>query len=257
MRVKAILNRLQKQPGFVYDTVRWSGRRAERPELHVTVRARRGSQPVCSGCGVRRPCYDRLRLRLFQFVPLWAMAVFFLYAPRRADCPRCGVTVELLPWAVGKSPVTTALAWFLASWAKALSWQETARRFGTSWHVVFTAVRHAVLWVLPLTASAGDVLTPGDGHCRRGAGASCGRWPSRSVTARCHGDDGDWAGSAARVGGGRRACLAEGPGGVPVQADRVVAEGVPDGDCEAVEGLGEKEGFLGRHVPQVDGRAKR
>ena len=38
-----------------------------------------------------------------------------------------------------------ALAWFLASWAKVLSWKETARRFGTSWDSVFRAVEQAVL----------------------------------------------------------------------------------------------------------------
>jgi transposase len=37
-------------------------------------------------------------------------------------------------------------AWFLANWAQALSWTETARRFRTSWHVVFDAVRHSVEW---------------------------------------------------------------------------------------------------------------
>ncbi len=54
--------------------------------------------------------------------------------------------VELLPWSDGKSPLTTTFAWFLASWAKVLSWTETARRFHTSWAVVFSAVRRAVEW---------------------------------------------------------------------------------------------------------------
>jgi transposase len=76
------------------------------------------------------------------------MTVFFLYAMRRVDCPRCGVTVEMVPWASGKSPATHAYTWFLASWAKVLSWSETARRFSTSWDVVFRAVTHAVGWGL-------------------------------------------------------------------------------------------------------------
>jgi hypothetical protein len=44
---------------------------------------------------------DRLPERCFQFVPLWGMVVFFLYAPRRLECPRCGIHVEYLPWALG------------------------------------------------------------------------------------------------------------------------------------------------------------
>jgi transposase len=37
---------------------------------------------------------------------------------------------------------------FLANWAKLLSWEETARMFMTSWHTVFRAVAHAVQWGL-------------------------------------------------------------------------------------------------------------
>ena len=46
--------------------------------------------------------------RQFDFVPLWAMPVVFLYAMRRVDCARCGVVVEMVPWATGKSPLTHA-----------------------------------------------------------------------------------------------------------------------------------------------------
>jgi transposase len=37
-------------------------------------------------------------------------------------------------------------AWFLASWAKLLSWQEVSERFGTSWESVFRSVEMAVIW---------------------------------------------------------------------------------------------------------------
>jgi transposase len=97
---------------------------------------------------VKRPGYDTLEPREFAFVPLWGMAVWFVYAMRRVDCPRCGVHVEMVPWASGKSPMTHAYAWFLASWAKVLSWKETARRFGTTWDAVFRAVEEAVRWGL-------------------------------------------------------------------------------------------------------------
>ena len=118
------------------------------PCVDVKVRARTGSRGTCSGCGRKRGGYDTLAMRPFSFVPLWGMPVTFLYAMRRLDCRRCGVTVEMVPWATGKSPMVHAYAWFLASWAKVLSWQETARRFRTSWDVVFRAVDHAVRWGL-------------------------------------------------------------------------------------------------------------
>jgi IstB-like ATP binding protein len=34
------------------------------------------------------------------------------------ECPRCGVVVELLPWAAGKSPITTIFPWYAATLAK-------------------------------------------------------------------------------------------------------------------------------------------
>ncbi len=42
--------------------------------------------------------------------------------------------------------MTIALTWFLASWAKVLSWKETAARFGVSWQTVYAAVELAVTW---------------------------------------------------------------------------------------------------------------
>ena len=52
---------------------------------------------------------------------------------------------EQIPWAEGKSHLTTTYSWFLARWAKKLSWSEVAGAFGASW-VVFRAVQMAVTW---------------------------------------------------------------------------------------------------------------
>ena len=81
-------------------------------------------------------------------MPLWHIPVVFLYAMRRVSCPRCGVRVEAVPWATGKHRLTDAYAWFLAGWAKRLSWQEVAAAFPTSWDTVYRAVRMAVDWGL-------------------------------------------------------------------------------------------------------------
>jgi transposase len=147
MHLQFILRRLQPQPGFVYDNVRWAGSR-QRPEIHVHIRPRTGSDGICSTCMQKRPGYDVLGTRFFAFVPLWAIPVFFVYAMRRVDCRRCGVTVEAVPWATGKMQATHALVWFLASWAKVLSWKDVARRFHSSWDTVFRCVEHAVRWGL-------------------------------------------------------------------------------------------------------------
>jgi transposase len=54
--------------------------------------------------------------------------------------------VEHLPWALGKRPLTRSYAWFLASWARVLSWQQVSRSFRTSWESVFRSVEMAVEW---------------------------------------------------------------------------------------------------------------
>jgi len=147
MQLKTLLNRVQKHKGFVYDRIQLFDDDPT-PRLLVDIRPRLGSQPRCSGCSRSRPHYDTLDERLFQFVPLWGFLVFFAYAMRRVECERCGVKVEVVPWAEGKSPTTTTYAWFLASWAKRLSWTDVATVFRTSWDTVFRAVNLAVEWGL-------------------------------------------------------------------------------------------------------------
>jgi transposase len=139
MLVKTLLNRVHKVKGFVYENVHFRG-----DVLEVDVRARRRSRAFCSGCGRRGPTYDHLMPRRFAFVPLWAISVYFIYAMRRVDCPRCGVTVEMVPWAEGKRRLTYAYAVFLARWARRLSWREVASIFKTSWE----SVCRSVAWVV-------------------------------------------------------------------------------------------------------------
>ena len=145
--LKSILNRVQLHRGFIYGNIRWSELRG-RTVLDIEIRARKRSRPTCSGCGGHAPGYDVLPERRFEFVPLWGIAVFFLYAMRRVDCPCCGVKVERVPWAVGKNHLTTTYAWFLARWAKRLSWKEVGEVFQTSWENVFRSVKMAVAWGL-------------------------------------------------------------------------------------------------------------
>jgi transposase len=146
MLLKTILNRLQKHPGFVYGKTRLVEQGGKAPQVEVEIRPRAHSRPRCSGCGQPGPGYDTLPRRLFEFVPLWGLRVLFLYAPRRVQCPQCGIRVEALPWAQGKRHLTLTYSWFLARWAKRLSWSEVAAAFHTTWEHVFDAVEMAVEW---------------------------------------------------------------------------------------------------------------
>lgn len=145
MQLKTILNRVQKFKSFVYGDIKLKDD-ARGLTLEVEIRARKKSRPICSICDKPGPMYDHLPERRFEFIPFWGIFVMFLYAMRRVDCPTCGVRAEAVPWAEGKSPVTKAYAWFLARWAKRMSWAEVARSFHTSGHKVFCAVDMAVNW---------------------------------------------------------------------------------------------------------------
>ncbi len=145
MLVKTLLNKVQKYRCFVYKKCQLVEDTNGRTRLEVKVEARANSRPVCSGCGESRPGYDHLKERRFEFVPLWGIAVFFLYVMRRVNCQDCGVVVQRVPWADGKHQLTTTYSWFLARWAKRLSWKEVAEAFSTTWDKVFSSVSMAVV----------------------------------------------------------------------------------------------------------------
>ncbi len=54
MQVKTILNRIQKQRGFVYGTVQFEEQIAGLA-LTVDIRPHRRNRPRCAGCGQRGP----------------------------------------------------------------------------------------------------------------------------------------------------------------------------------------------------------
>jgi len=147
LEVKTILNRIQHFVGFVYSDVRlrapWGKLQIEvKLQPHQAIRAK------CSECREPAPGYDRLPERSWLFVPLWGITTFFVYAPRRVQCPTHGVVVEHVPWSGGKRPVTITMMCFLSRWARRLSWRETARAFHTSWECVYRSVEWFVQWGL-------------------------------------------------------------------------------------------------------------
>ena len=144
MQLETILNRVERYKSFRYSGAEF--REGSNLAIDVTIEPRKNGKAICSGCKKRRPGYDHLPVRRFQFVPLWGIAVFFVYAVRRVNCPECGVKAEELPWALGKDQSTMSYQWFLARWAKRLSWQEVANCFKTSWNTVYRAVTQAVMW---------------------------------------------------------------------------------------------------------------
>lgn len=145
LSVKAILNVLHRQPGFVYGTVKLLGE-GEARRIEVRLRRRKRRRPRCSVCGTPGAGNGWEGVRRFRFVPLWGIPVFFVYARQRVLCPVHGSRVEAIPWAEGKQQMCSAFLWFLAHWTKRLTWSETARLFRVGWDTVFRAAEMAVEW---------------------------------------------------------------------------------------------------------------
>ncbi len=112
--------------------------------LVARLELKRGRRLPCSGCRRRCRVRDRLPVRSFRHVPLWGIPVRLEYKPARVSCQRCGIKVERIPWARGKSPLSLPLAVVLATWARLLAWEVVAKLFGFSWGTVQAAVKQAV-----------------------------------------------------------------------------------------------------------------
>jgi transposase len=147
MRIETILNNCQKLKSFVYIGAKWIEHEGETC-LAIIITPRKNGNAICSCCHKVASCYDRLEERLFEFVPLWGYRCFFVYQMRRVNCKKCGIKVEEVPWAAGKSTLTKTYMNFLSDWARKLSWQEVSRSFKTTWQKVFTSVKYVVVWGL-------------------------------------------------------------------------------------------------------------
>ena len=86
MRLKTILNYGLKFKCFCIGKSEFN---EKKDSIIVEIKARTNSKPVCSICGTASPGYDTLPERLFEFVPMWGLRVFFRYAMRRVSCPHC------------------------------------------------------------------------------------------------------------------------------------------------------------------------
>jgi transposase len=98
----SILRRVLPLKGFCYRCACWE-EFSSQGVIEIGVESRKGARARCRCCQKPAPVYDtRSEPRRWRFISVWAIAVFLVYRPRRADCPRCGVHVEHLPWASGK-----------------------------------------------------------------------------------------------------------------------------------------------------------
>lgn len=104
----------------------------------------------CSGCGCRvRRLYDRRRGRRWHHLDLGGMRVELRYDLRRVDCPRCGVRVELVPWAQPDSMFTQPFEDQVAYLAQRMDKTAIVELMGIAWYTVGSIAQRVVQRLSP------------------------------------------------------------------------------------------------------------
>lgn len=99
----------------------------------------------CSGCGAVRPGYDTLKPRDWRHLNFGEIRVYLRYAPRRVDCPQCGVVVEKVPWCEhAASRFTTPFEEAVAFLAQRCDKTSVTRMFGIVWTTVGAIIKRVV-----------------------------------------------------------------------------------------------------------------
>lgn len=98
----------------------------------------------CGQCSRRAPRYDRRPSRCWQHLPWGRTMMDLLYAPWRVNCPRCGVRVEQVPWAVAGSRFTHDFEEMAAYLAQVTDQTQVSRLLGISWRTVGSIVERVV-----------------------------------------------------------------------------------------------------------------
>lgn len=100
--------------------------------------------PRCSGCGCRCPHRYDARVRSWRHLDACGMPVEVRYVLRRVKCPRCGVVVEMVPWAESASGFTRDFEEHTAYLAQGTDRTTVASTMRIAWHTV-GAIIHRVM----------------------------------------------------------------------------------------------------------------
>lgn len=100
--------------------------------------------PRCSGCGCRvRSIYDA-RERRWRHLDVAGMQLDLRYRLRRVDCKRCGVVVELVPWAEHNSWFTVDFEDMTAYLGQHCAKAVVAAMMRVSWRTVGAIIKRVV-----------------------------------------------------------------------------------------------------------------
>ena len=86
MLFKTLLNHVQPYKGFIYKAVKlatsYDRFQWQEERLVVEIEPRVGSKAICSACSRKAPGYDRLPVRLYDYLPVLGVLVYFAYSRR-------------------------------------------------------------------------------------------------------------------------------------------------------------------------------
>ena len=104
----------------------------------------RWRKPRCGGCERRAPGYDRLRERRWRHLGLGRTRIWLAYAPRRVNCPACGIRTERVPWAPHGSRFTWDFEELVAYLAQITDKTKVTEQMGIAWRTVGAIVERVV-----------------------------------------------------------------------------------------------------------------
>lgn len=125
------------------------------PEIVLRLRPLRGHPKRCSRCGCEVLAIHDVAERRVRDLSILEWDTWVVFPRARLECPRCGPTVEAVPWLDRYQRMTTRLAEKIARLATVLPLRHVAAWFHVHWSTV-KQIDQRVLWARlgPITAES-------------------------------------------------------------------------------------------------------
>ena len=106
------------------------------PEIFLKLQPVRDAPKRCSQCGEIVDAVHDVSERRVRDLPIMEAETWLVFPRARLECPRCGPTVEAVPWLDRCQRMTTKLAEAIARLAQVLPIKHVAEWFGVGWETV-------------------------------------------------------------------------------------------------------------------------
>lgn len=106
------------------------------PAVVLTLEPAAGAPKRCSRCGEIVEAVHDVSERRVRDLPIMEAETWLVFPRARLECPRCGPTVESVPWLDRYQRMTTKLAEAIARLAQVLPIKHVATWFGVGWETI-------------------------------------------------------------------------------------------------------------------------